>query len=146
MNIVRRSGVSVAPVTSQFTGPVRKRRISPLPRSHASILFVEALRDRNIPAVWGNATEPEVLIQARIRDDRAFVIATPQTLQVRSMVETSRTLNPTIEIVVRNHNADEAERLEKEGVGTVFVGESELANATVRQVLELVKAPAGAPR
>jgi CPA2 family monovalent cation:H+ antiporter-2 len=109
-------------------------------------LFVEALRDRNIPAVWGNATEPEVLIQARIRDDRAFVIATPQTLQVRSMVETSRTLNPTIEIVVRNHNADEAERLEKEGVGTVFVGESELANATVRQVLELVKAPAGAPR
>jgi CPA2 family monovalent cation:H+ antiporter-2 len=108
--------------------------------------FVETLRDRNIPAVWGDATEPEVLIQAHIRDARALVIATPETLQVRSMVETSRMLNPAIEIVVRSHNAEEAERLEKEGAGTVFVGESELANAMVRHVLELVKAPAGAPR
>ncbi len=105
---------------------------------------VQALRDRNIPAVWGDATEPEVLIQAHIMDARALVIATPETLQVRSMVEIARTLNPAIQIVVRSHNVEEAELLEKEGAGTVFVGESELANAMVRHVLELVKVPAGA--
>ena len=105
--------------------------------------LVQALRDRDVPAVWGDATEPEVLIQAHIKDARALVIATPETLQVRSMVDISRTLNPAIQIVVRSHNVEEAELLEKEGAGTVFVGESELANAMVRHVLELVKAPAG---
>ncbi len=106
--------------------------------------FVQTLRDRNIPAVWGDATEAEVLIQAHIKDARALVIATPETLQVRSMVEIARTLNAGIQIVVRSHNVEEAELLEKEGAGTVFVGESELANAMVRHVLELVKVPAGA--
>ena len=106
--------------------------------------FVQTLRDRNVPAVWGDATEPEVLIQAHIKDARALVIATPETLQVRSMVETARTLNPGIQIVVRSHNVEEAELLEKEGAGTVFVGESELASAMVRHVLQLVNpAPAG---
>jgi hypothetical protein len=37
MNIVRPSGVKVAPVISQPTGPVRKRRISPVAGSQASI-------------------------------------------------------------------------------------------------------------
>ena len=70
--------------------------------------------------------------------------ATPETLQVRSMVETARTLNPGVQIVVRSHNVEEAELLEKEGAGTVFVGESELANAMVRHVLQLVN-PAPGP-
>jgi hypothetical protein len=37
MNIVRPSGVQVTPVTSQLTGPVRKRRVCPVRGSHASI-------------------------------------------------------------------------------------------------------------
>jgi CPA2 family monovalent cation:H+ antiporter-2 len=101
--------------------------------------FVENLRARDIPAVWGDATEPSVLIQAHIKDAKALVIATPETIHVRKMVEIARTLNPAIQIVVRSHNVDEAERLESEGAGTVFVGESELASSMVRHVLELVK-------
>lgn len=103
---------------------------------------VELLRAKGIPAVWGNATEPEVLIQAHIKDARALVIATPETVQVRSMVETARALNPPIRVAVRSHNAEEAERLEKDGTGTVFVGERELAKSMVGFVLN-VMAPAG---
>ena len=101
--------------------------------------FVEALRARDIPAVWGDATEPSVLIQAHIRDAKALVIATPETIHVRKMVEIARALNPAIQIVVRSHNVEEAELLEREGAGTVFVGESELASSMVRHVLELVR-------
>ena len=109
---------------------------------------VEALRAKGIPAVWGDATEPMVLIQAHIREARALVIATPETIQVRKMVETARTLNPEISVVVRSHNAEEAARLENDGSGTVFVGETELAKSMVGCVLGLVvpAAPVVAPR
>ncbi|MGV0962181.1 MAG: YbaL family putative K(+) efflux transporter [Limnohabitans sp.] len=99
---------------------------------------VEALRAQGIPAVWGDATEPGVLIQAHIRDARALVIATPDTIQVRTMVETAKTLNPNISVVVRSHNAEEAKRLEEDGAGTVFVGESELAKSMIGFVVRLV--------
>ncbi|KNZ32194.1 MAG: sodium:proton antiporter [Methylibium sp. NZG] len=109
--------------------------------------YVQTLRDLGIPAVWGNATEPEVLIQAHFALALALALATPETLQVRSMVEIARTLNPAIQIVVRSHNVEEAQMLEKEGAGTVFVGESELASAMVRHVLLLVEVgPGGPPR
>jgi CPA2 family monovalent cation:H+ antiporter-2 len=106
---------------------------------------VQTLRERGVPAVWGNATEAMVLVQAHIRDARALVIATPETVQVRQMVEIARTLNPSIAIVVRSHNAEEAARLESEGAGTVFVAERELAASMVRHVLALVE-PAGSQR
>jgi len=102
--------------------------------------FVETLRARGVPAVWGDATTPDVLIQAHIRDARALVIATPETVQVRKMVEVARALNADIEVVVRSHNSEEAERLRSDGTGTVFVGESELASAMTRHVLGLVRA------
>jgi len=102
--------------------------------------FVETLRARGVPAVWGDATTPDVLIQAHIRDARALVIATPETVQVRKMVEVARALNADIEVVVRSHNPEEAERLRSDGTGTVFVGESELASAMTRHVLGLVRA------
>jgi len=82
-----------------------------------------------------------VLIQAHIKDARALVIATPETLEVRRMVEIARTLNPDIQIVVRSHNVEEANLLEREGAGTVFVGESELAKSMVRHLLKVVRVP-----
>ncbi|OYQ39985.1 Kef family K(+) transporter [Rhodoferax sp. TH121] len=106
---------------------------------------VESLRGQGIPAVWGDATEPMVLVQAHIREARALVIATPETLQVRGMVEVARTLNPDIAVVVRSHNVEEATRLERDGAGTVFVGETELAKSMIGHVLGLV-APAATPR
>jgi len=105
---------------------------------------VERLRASGVPAVWGNATEAMVLVQAHIRDARALVIATPETVQVRQMVEIARTLNPAIAIVVRSHNSEEAGRLESEGAGKVFVAERELANSMVKHVLGLVDG-AGTP-
>ena len=104
--------------------------------------FVQTLRARDVPAVWGDATVPSVLIQAHIKDAKALVIATPETIHVRKMVDIARTLNPGIQIVVRSHNLEEAQLLESEGAGTVFVGESELASSMVRHVLELVRVDA----
>jgi CPA2 family monovalent cation:H+ antiporter-2 len=94
--------------------------------------------------VWGDATDPAVLIQAHIREARALVIATPETVQVRRMVEIARQLNPGIEVLVRSHNAQEAQLLRNEGAGKVFDGEDELGRAMVEHVLATVREkPAG---
>jgi CPA2 family monovalent cation:H+ antiporter-2 len=69
-----------------------------------------------------------------------LVVATPQTLEVRQMVETARTLNPAIQVVVRSHNVEEAALLESEQAGKVFVGEHELARAMTQHVLTAVVA------
>jgi CPA2 family monovalent cation:H+ antiporter-2 len=98
--------------------------------------IVEKLRERGVPAVSGDASEPTVLIQAHIHRARMLVIATPDTLDVRRMIEIARTVNPRIETVVRTHSEEEAVLLEKENAGKVFLGEHELALAMTRYVLE----------
>jgi monovalent cation:H+ antiporter-2, CPA2 family len=97
--------------------------------------LVEKLRADGVAAVWGDAAEPSVLIQAHIARARVLVIAAPDAMNVRQMVETARTLNPAIETVIRSHNEDEARLLTQESAVTVFLGEHELAQAMARDVV-----------
>lgn len=106
---------------------------------------VDSLRKQGIAAVSGDAVEPAVLIQAHIARAAMLVVATPDSMDVRRMAETARTLNPTIEIVLRTHNEEEAVLLMKEEVGRVFFGEEELARGMTSHVLARF-APAGAPQ
>lgn len=96
---------------------------------------VEDLRGRGLAAVSGDAAEPDVLIQAHIAQAAMLVVAGPDTLRARRMVETARTLNPGIEILVWAHGEDEAELLRQEGLGTVFIGEEELAKGMSSHVV-----------
>ena len=98
--------------------------------------IVEQLRESGVPAVSGDASEPTVLIQAHIHRARMLVIATPDTLDVRRMIEIARTVNPRIETVVRTHSEEEAVLLEKENAGKVFLGEHELARSMIQHVLD----------
>jgi monovalent cation:H+ antiporter-2, CPA2 family len=96
---------------------------------------IERLRERNIPAVSGDAADPAVLIQAHVARARMLVIATPDTVGVRRMVETAKMLNPPISIVIRTHSDGEAELLRRENAGTVFMGEQELAKGMTEHIL-----------
>jgi CPA2 family monovalent cation:H+ antiporter-2 len=108
--------------------------------------IVEQLRDKGQAAVLGDAADPATLIQAHVAQARMMVIATPQTLGVRQMVETARTLNPSIEVLIRSHNVEEAALLEGENLGKVFVGERELALSMTRHMLTLLAGSAAAAR
>jgi CPA2 family monovalent cation:H+ antiporter-2 len=96
---------------------------------------VEGLRKKGIPAVSGNASEPSVLIQAHIANASMLVVATPDTIDVRKMVDTAKALRPEIRIVLRTHNEDESELLRKDNLGTVFYGEEELANGMYKFIV-----------
>jgi CPA2 family monovalent cation:H+ antiporter-2 len=98
--------------------------------------IVDKLRERDIPAVSGDASDPNVLIQAHVQRARMLVIAIPDSRPVRRMIETARTVNPRIEIVVRTHSEEEAALLEQENAGKVFLGEHELARSMIQFVLD----------
>jgi CPA2 family monovalent cation:H+ antiporter-2 len=98
--------------------------------------IVESLRKQGIAAVSGNAADPAVLVQAHIQNAAMLVIATPETIDFRKMSEAASTLQPSIEIVVRTHNEEESTLLRKDGVGTVFYGEEELAKGMTKHILD----------
>ncbi len=99
---------------------------------------VEALREGGVPAVSGDASKPAALIQAHIARARTLVIATPDAFPARRMIEIARTLNPSIDTVVRTHSEEEAALLERENAGKVFVGEHELALSMTQHVFQRV--------
>ena len=102
--------------------------------------LVEKLRSNGLAAVWGDAAEPSVLIQAHIARARVLVVATPDAINVRQMIETATALNPAIQTVIRSHNEEEARLLTEQKSVTVFLGEQELAQAMARDVLQRASA------
>ncbi|MGN6184721.1 MAG: cation:proton antiporter domain-containing protein [Thermoanaerobaculia bacterium] len=101
--------------------------------------LVESLRERGMHAVSGDAAEPAVLIQAHVSRARMLVIATPDTVDVRKMVSIARSLNPHIDVVLRTHSDEIAELLRGENIGSVFMGEHELAKAMTAHVLQRIE-------
>jgi CPA2 family monovalent cation:H+ antiporter-2 len=102
---------------------------------------VEALRAAGMVAVSGDATEPMALVQAHIADAGLLVIAVADTTDLRPMIEAARTLNPSIPIVVRAENAEEARLLAAEGLQHVLHAKETLAQAMVSTTLDTL-APA----
>jgi len=105
--------------------------------------LVEDLRQQGKVAVSGNAADPVVLVQAHVAEAAMLVVATPDLFNLRQMAETARTLNSSIEIVLRTHSEDESVLLCKDGIGKVFFGEEELAKGMTSHVLERLGAQVG---
>jgi CPA2 family monovalent cation:H+ antiporter-2 len=101
----------------------------------------ESLRDRGVPAVYGNAIRRTVLELARPERARLIVVTAPDPFQARAVVDLARKMNPSIATVVRTHSEEEREYLEKAGADHAVVGERELARAMARYALEAVGAP-----
>ena len=97
---------------------------------------VDDLRKEGVPAVCGDAQTPEVLVQAHIALAAMLVVTVPDSLNVRNMVEISRTLNPGIAIALCTHNAEEATLLKEEAHCTVFLGHEELARGMAHHVVQ----------
>jgi monovalent cation:H+ antiporter-2, CPA2 family len=91
--------------------------------------LIERLRMLNIPAVYGDAAEEWVLIQAHIAQASMLIIVASDTVQVRQVIQCARILNPTIEIIIRTHDEEEATLLQTEIIGKVFFAEGEIARS-----------------
>lgn len=103
---------------------------------------VEALREAGRAAVFGDAAEAMTLVQAHVADARLLVVATPETVTVRAMIDIARRLNPGIGVLVRSANDEEATRLAQEAADVqAVVPEGALAEALVARVQARLAAP-----
>ncbi len=96
---------------------------------------VDALRQEGVPAVSGDASTAEVLVQAHVARAALLAIAIPDAVRARRMVEIARALNPAIRVVARTHDDDEAALMRAEGIDDVLMGEEELARGMAAQVV-----------
>ncbi len=97
--------------------------------------LVEHLRKRSIIAVYGDASEPNVLVQAHIARAGMLVIATADAFNIRQIIHIAHQINPKIEIAIRTENEEEAVLLKQEIMGKFFFNERELAHGISRYIL-----------
>ncbi|HTN50237.1 MAG TPA: NAD(P)-binding protein, partial [Burkholderiaceae bacterium] len=103
---------------------------------------VGALRREGRMAVAGDAVEPIVLVQAHIAEAGLLVIAASESTDVRPMVATARALNPSIAIVARAANEEEARLLVADGIQRAIHARAALAEAMTAAAVAVMR-PAG---
>ena len=81
---------------------------------------IEELRERNVNSIYGDATDPAVLIQAHIHEAAILVLAIENEILCRKIVETAKILRPTIETVMPAENEEDAKALKADGVAQGF--------------------------
>ena len=90
---------------------------------------VRRLQASGIEAFPGKAGEAAVSDLLNFRDARYLIVAIPDAFEAGHIVEVARQANPSIHVVARAHQAEEAAYLRKSGADTVLLGEEELARA-----------------
>lgn len=96
---------------------------------------VEALREGGLSAIYGDASTPGILEAAGMARARLLVIATPDGLRTRRIIELARLVRPGIDTAVRTQNDAEVAYLESQGVGLAIVGARELSFGLARYAL-----------
>lgn len=89
--------------------------------------LVEELRKQGCAAVFGDASDALVLVQAHIGHADMLILTMSDTMEVRKIIECAQTLNPDIEMLIRTHDEEEADLLQQDIHGKVFFAEAEIA-------------------
>ena len=100
---------------------------------------VENLREKGIAAVSGRATEPSVLIQAHIQHARLLIISPMDILDIHKIVDTSKLLNPQIQVLVCAENKEEAEVIRADNIGQVYYAKEEMAKNMSNYILNQIQ-------
>lgn len=142
-------------------GPIPPSKAEPVPHGHVILigygrvghLIAAALREAGRPfvliedqkdiaasaaatgltVITGNATEPDVLEEARLHEAAGLLIAIPEGFEAGGIAARARAVNPAIQIIARAHSDAEVAHLTRQGSNSVVMGEREIA----RRMLEL---------
>ncbi len=89
----------------------------------------------SVHTVFGDAANPWILKQCRPEYAAIAIIALPDPLEAKAIVERLRLLNPDIKILARAHSADTARDLERLGAIGAVLAEEETAKVIARRAL-----------
>jgi len=98
--------------------------------------IIEALREDGIPAVLGDGSSPEALMQAHIAHASMLVLAVDDPVVTQRTACLAREIKPNLAIVIRAHSQDEADHYHEVGLGIALVPETALAEQMATKVFE----------
>jgi CPA2 family monovalent cation:H+ antiporter-2 len=126
--------VGYGPVGRTVTRLLRDNDISPT-LIEMNVDTVRAIREAGMEAIYGDATHPSVLEEARVGEARAFIVAVAPLEGVEEAFRIARARNPNVRILARATHVREARALRTAGADVVFSGEGEVALAFTAEIL-----------
>jgi CPA2 family monovalent cation:H+ antiporter-2 len=96
---------------------------------------VRRIRADGVSALLGNADNPIILERAGLERAQVLVVALPDAVATRQVVDFARRTAPKLDIVARTHSEQELRQLRSRGVNEAVAGELELALEMTRHTL-----------
>jgi len=96
---------------------------------------VRRLREQGVVALLGNADNPVILDRAGLDQARVLVVAVPDAVAARQIVDYAHRGWPRLDIVARTHSEEQVGELRSRGVDLAVSGELELALEMARHTL-----------
>ncbi|HUG15230.1 MAG TPA: cation:proton antiporter [Thermomicrobiales bacterium] len=116
-------------------GSALRRRGFPIIVVEQDQRIVRQLRDEGVRALLGYAEHPSLIEQMHLETARVLIVAVPDALAARRIVDEALRINPRLHVVARTHSQEERDRLDQLGVEEAVVGELELAIEMTRFAL-----------
>jgi len=98
-------------------------------------MTVNDLKHRDIPVVYGDPADKDVLDYAQVDVARAIVIAIPDRHTQEMIIGNAQTLNRRIRIICRTHHEEDQKWLKSLGVTTIVQPEFEAALSVINKLL-----------
>jgi CPA2 family monovalent cation:H+ antiporter-2 len=98
---------------------------------------VEVLKARGIAAITGVAGEETTLEQLNLSAAKWLISAIPDPYEAGHLIERARAANPAIRVMARAHSDAEVVYLRGLGAELVVMGEDEIAQRIIKDVLPL---------
>ena len=97
---------------------------------------VESLRKRGVPAVYGDATQPDTLSAAGVDRAGTLILGSAGMDNSEEVIRAARTLNPDVRVLARVPFVRDIAALHEAGATRVYSGEGEVALAFVEDILD----------
>jgi CPA2 family monovalent cation:H+ antiporter-2 len=82
---------------------------------------ISNLRERGIPSIYGDASNPEILKHANLDKARVLICTIPEYVSTEMIVRNAKKINPRLDIVARVHRDQDAELLKGLGVSELVL-------------------------
>lgn len=97
---------------------------------------INKLREKDIPVLYGDPADIDVLDYAQVEKAKVVIIAIPDEATQEMVVANCQTLNPKAKIISRVHHESDQSRLKALGVTTIIQPEFEAALSIIHRSLQ----------
>jgi K+:H+ antiporter len=101
-----------------------------------NINTLRELRGEGVEAIYGDATQPQILAGANVTSAGTLILAAAGMANSPEVIRAARELNPTIRVLARAAYLRDLAALKEAGADTAYSGEGEVALAITEDILE----------